>query len=110
MAENDMHVIMYRIMAYLYWCMREGVEPDPAQYRPGEGMRIPQSYWDAIVMELIENGYVRGFVVTPTNSSVLISGDRPTVTLAGVQFLQENSMMRKALGVLKAAKETIPFI
>lgn len=42
MAENDMHVIMYRIMAYLYWCMREGVEPEPAQYRPGEGMRIPQ--------------------------------------------------------------------
>ena len=39
MAENDMHVIMYRIMAYLCWCMREGVEPDPAQYRPGEGMR-----------------------------------------------------------------------
>lgn len=109
-AENDMHVVMYRIMAYLYWCMREGVEPDPAQYRPGERMRIPQSYWDIIVMELVENGCVRGFVATPTNSGVLIADDHPTVTMAGVQFLQENSMMRKALRVLKGAKGTIPFI
>ena len=48
--------------------------------------------------------------MTPTNRDVPIVDDHPTVTMAGVQFLQENSMMRKALGVLKAAKETIPFI
>lgn len=41
MAQDDMHVIMYRILAYLYWCIKQGVRPDPAQYRPGPGMDIP---------------------------------------------------------------------
>ncbi len=105
-----MHVIMYRILAYLYWCMKQGVRPDPAQYRPGPGMDIPQSYWDQIVVELVRGGYVDGFTVTPTHSGVLISDDGPVVTLAGVQFLQENSMMRKAYRALRGAKEAIPFI
>ncbi len=105
-----MHVVMYRILAYLYWCMKQGIVPDPAQYRPGENLKVPRSYWNQIMLELIENGYVRGFVVTHTYSDVLISDEHPVVTLAGVQFLQENSMMRKAQRFLKEAKEAIPFI
>ena len=45
MAENDMHVIMYRIMAYLYWCMRESVEPGPARGCASPNPTGTQSSW-----------------------------------------------------------------
>lgn len=34
----------------------------------------------------------------------------PYVTLEGVQFMQENSMMAKAQRFLKSSKEALPFI
>ncbi len=112
MAQDDMHVVMYKILAYLYWCARNGAEPEEKHYsHDGDVLSIPYSYWAGIVRELQENGYVRGFVIVEAwGGDLIVRASKPSITVRGVEFLQENSLMQKALRFLKDAKSALPFI
>ena len=112
MAQDDMHVVMYKILAYLYSCMKAGDKPIERHYsHDGDVLCIPYAYWAAIMAELVENGYVKGVVVARTwGGDVVAKPTEPAITMKGVEFLQENSMMRKALGFLKETKSALPFI
>lgn len=110
MAQNDMYVVMYKIIAYLYDCMKRGVAPEDARWS-AEALGIPEGYWSAIVEELVTHGFVSGVKVAHTLSGTsLVTTFNPRVTMEGVAFAQENSMMGKAKSFLKDAKEAIPFI
>ena len=54
MAKNDMEVIMYKILRYLYECMKLGVEPELEQFAWNSKLfDIPQSYWCKIIATLV---------------------------------------------------------
>lgn len=112
MSGDDMHVIMYKVLAYLYDCMKKGIEPQGSRIRPGGDVAgpIPESYWCEIMAQMADRGLVRGVSVMWSDNAPTVVLARPTVTLEGVEFLQDNSMMRKALDFLKEAKSTLPFI
>lgn len=62
MAKNDMEVIMYKILRYLYECMKLGVEPELEQFAWNSKLfDIPQSYWCKIIVTLVRKGYITGF-------------------------------------------------
>lgn len=110
MAQNDMYVVMYKIIAYLYDCMKRGVSPDAAKISAG-ALGIPDEYWIDVIEELVDHGYVKGFEVVRYFSGARdVASDRPRVTMEGVAFAQENSMMGKAKAFLQDAKASIPFI
>lgn len=110
MAQNDMYVVMYKIIAYLYDCMKRGVEPDNAAWGH-RALEIPESYWASIVEELVDHGFIVGVEVNHfINGKCVVSAFAPRVTMEGVAFAQENTMMYKAKAFLKDAKEVIPFI
>lgn len=45
MAQDDMHVVMYKILAYLYSCMKEGMKPQLRHYaHDGDVLSIPYGY------------------------------------------------------------------
>lgn len=99
MAKNDMEVIMYKILRYLYECMKLGVEPELEQFAWNSKLfDIPQSYWCKIIATLVRKGYITGFVVVDkTKDAPMLQTDRPfEITFEGVQFLEENSRMQKA--------------
>lgn len=111
MAQDDMHVVMYKILSYLYDCMKSGVEPNRSLFAHDSDMLgIPRPYWVAVMVELSERKLVKGVGVLRGSNSVDIALHRPTVTLEGVEFIQENSMMRKAYNFLKDAKALLPFM
>ena len=112
MAQDDMFVVMYKILAYLYSCMKSGEEPRQSMLASdGEMLDIDRQYWARILKELSDHGYVEGVSVRATwEGELLVRINHPTVTMEGVEFLQENSMMRKALEFLKEAKSAIPFL
>ena len=57
MAKNDMEVIMYKILRYLYECMKLGVEPELEQFAWNSKLfDIPQSYWCKIIATLVRKG------------------------------------------------------
>ncbi|SDF30862.1 YjcQ family protein [Eubacterium pyruvativorans] len=110
MAKDDMFVIMYKILAYLYECMKRGKKANPENISwDSEMFSIPEEYWKKILVELIENGYIKDvYVVNSIGSrSGIKFGTDPSVTMAGVQFLEENSMMAKAKSVLGSSFQTV---
>ena len=109
MALNDMYVVMYKIICYLYDCMKKGAAPDLAAY-DHRALMIPEAYWAKIMLELIDHGYVKGFVTARSYDPPLITPTDPSVTLEGVAFAQENSMMAKARQFLVDVKASVPFI
>lgn len=112
MAHDDMHVVMYKILAYLYDCMRRGVEPQASMIaHDGPMLGIPHEYWCCVMRQLESRGLVAGVAVTDMlDGSRRVALPRPEVTLEGVELLQENAMMKKALKFLREAKSALPFI
>ncbi len=109
MAQNDMYVVMYKILAYLYDCMKKGAEPNEAMFS-SDALAIPHEYWMDVVEELVDHGYVKGIAVQRFLGGRGIDIDRPRVTMEGVAFAQENTMMARAKQFLQDAKAAIPFI
>ena len=60
--------------------------------------------------DLANRGYIRGVVVVHKPSGDVVQIVNPSVTIEGVEFMMENSMMQKALDFVKEAKSAIPFV
>lgn len=102
MANNDMEVIMYKILSYLYECMKAGKRPRMEDMCCSCQMfQIPISYWGAIMEELISRGLIIGFERIPTKDTIIVQmGENPGISYEGRQFLVENSGMKRAASFL----------
>lgn len=109
MAYDDMHVVMYRILSYLYKCLKEGVKPDVEEYSHA-ALEINKKYWNTIMFELVHRRLIKGVTATTTSKGERIILDNPRITMEGVEFLMENSMMRKAYEFLRDFKSAVPFV
>lgn len=59
MAYNDMDVIIYKILAYLYECMKNGVAPrEEDMCSSAKLLRIPERYWLQIIEEMQAEGLI----------------------------------------------------
>ena len=99
MAKDDMEVIMYKILRYLYVCMKKDIEPKLEDFSwDSKLFQIPQNYWCKIIVILVRKGYITGFeIIDYTKDAPVIQTNRPfEITFEGVQFLEENSRMQKA--------------
>lgn len=112
MAHDDMHVVAYKILAYLYSCMKKGEKPCERYLKSdGDLLSIPYQYWATIVKDMFDRGYVEGFVASGSwGGDLVVVFDNPRITMEGVEFLQGNSMMAKAVKFLKETKSALPFI
>ena len=108
MAKNDYFVIVYRILIYLYACMKDGVTPDE-NVISYETLNINQRYWCDILESIYEEGYIKGIVISKMlNNVASVRIDQIKITQKGIGFLEENSLMHKAKEFLKTVKEIIP--
>lgn len=109
MPRDDMRVIMYKILQYLYSCNKAGKTPCFEDMCHNCKMfNIPREYWAQIMIELMENGYIKGFARISTKDGITIQMlDTPKITLAGVNFLEENGTMQKVKEHLGAAFEIL---
>ena len=110
MAQNDYFVIVYRVLKYLYDCLKKGEKPE-AEYLVASTYNIPENYWIYILLSLINEEYIKGIRVTHTKDGVIF-GDlqEAIITPKGIEYLFENSLIEKAKKTLKDVKDMIPFI
>lgn len=96
MAKDDMEVIIYKILSYLYECSRNGKVPMFEDMAPTCDMfNIPERYWNQIMEELIDNGYTRGVMeVSSTTGMEIKLTEKAGITIKGAEYLKENSRMR----------------
>ncbi len=109
MAQDDMHVVMYRILTYLYACMKEGARPDKVMY-DAEAMGINETYWNGIMAELSRRKLVKGVDAKALADKDYVVLGNVRITMEGVEFLMENSMMAKAKTFLMDIKAAVPFV
>ena len=109
MAKDDFMVIAYKILAYLYECMKAGKTPDPADYSYSCSMfSIPESYWNSIMTDMISNGYIANAnVVRTIGYSKIVTTPETRITMQGAEFLSENSTMAKVKSILGAGFDGI---
>lgn len=110
MPKDDMFRIIYTILKELYEHKREGTRTPPEDIGANR-FGIPEGYWLSIMCEIAEYGYISGFRYRHTKTGIVVSGmEDIDITLKGVEYLQENSMMKKVVEALKTIKDIAPGI
>lgn len=108
MAKDDFFVITYRILSYLYACFKAGEKADLEMISP-DALHISSGYWINIMECLSEKGYITGIVFPKAIGG--LGGAKISnlkITMDGIEFLQENSSIKKAVDFLKTVKEIVP--
>lgn len=97
MAKNDMLVILYKMLAYLDECSKAGKQP---RYKDmaweSELYSVPQAYWESVIREATDEGFIRGFSYRETKDGTVIQQTGNIgITLKGAEYLADNGTMQK---------------
>lgn len=108
MAKDDMFRIIYCILKELYECMKQGagIEKEDISY---ERFGVPYSYRIDIIIQMQEKGFISGVKCRMTKGTGrIINYDDISITFEGVEYLEENSMMKKVKETLQNMKDIVP--
>nr|WP_314807792.1 YjcQ family protein [uncultured Selenomonas sp.] len=114
MSKDDYHVLAYQLLSYLYDCLRRGEVPDEEQVYWNEAhaaVKVNERYWNYVLRHLSDEGYIEGLsflsILGRKDLQPRIDGV-VAITPKGIDFLDENSRMKKAYRFIKGVKEIIP--
>ena len=113
MAKDDYHVIVYQILAYLYQRLKKGEKIDVSMLRHDSPLfSINKSYWAYIIYNMAQYNLIDGVVFVDLDGLDIphaSSLNDCRITPAGIEYLCDNSFIKKAKEFLKDIKEIIPF-
>lgn len=108
MEKDDYFVMAYRVLHFLYECFKVGEKAEVEWFGP-QALGINNGYWVNLLESLTKEGYITGIVFPRAIGSIRNAKVIDArITQKGIEFLQENSSIQKAMQFLKSAKETIP--
>ena len=102
----DNFKIIYRILRYL----EKAMDYDEADidFISASRLGISEQRWTAIMEMLVKEGYIVGIgVKRSAGGDVCLSISDIRITMKGLEYLQENSLMQKAANVVKGIAEII---
>ena len=102
MSKNDIEVIQYKILMYLYESLKAGHAASLEEVAwKCKLFDITREYWLVIMRTLIDEGYVSGlkYVKAKDMESVMEVGTF-AITGEGRKYLLENSIMQKVKNIL----------
>lgn len=108
MTSNDYEVIAYKVLSYLYACIKVGKHVDIPVMRELVGCN--EAYLGVIVKGLQDDGYVRGFFFDGVSGVIMDSPNiaairEPAITMEGAAYVKENSRMGKVKAFVGKAFE-----
>lgn len=109
MAKDDYHVIAYRILIYLYACLKDGSEPD-LSIISAEELKIVPAYWEYIIRHLLKDGCIEGVTLYNVvgRKEPMIKFTDLKITPVGIDYMESNSAMARARDFLKTIKDITP--
>ena len=99
---------IYRILKALSRAM--GSETSPAAQIAPEVVGLSEAEWEQIMILLQQAGYINGVQWTQTMSDYsprLVHPITPHITLKGLEYVEENVLMKKAANLIRGVVETI---
>ena len=76
-----------------------------------ERLGLTYARWESLLIMMQDEGFIKGLTFTQTMTDKfphLVRPVRPRITIKGLEYLAENTMMKKAANILKGIKETVP--
>ncbi len=112
MAKDDYFVIVYHICKYLYEQLKQGKTIDVEAIQPiNKHFAINQKYWEYIISNLYSENYITGITVYRADDEIHITDlENISITPKGIEYLQENRMLKKVANTLRTIKEITPMI
>lgn len=102
----DNFKIIYGILRYL----EKAMDYDEADidFISAEYFKITEQRWRSIMKMLVREGYITGIdVKRSADGEICMSVSDVRITLKGLEYLQDNSMMQKAANLAKGIAEII---
>ena len=108
MAKDDYFRIVYAILTELYGSRKENQRVDLDSIS-AERFGINEGYLIGILKDLLDEGYTRDYIVKNSKTGrFILSLEEIEITPKGIEYLQENSLMKKVAKVLKGVKDIAP--
>ncbi len=97
--------IIYRILRTLHKAMK--LEEFDAEEISAEALKLEEPKWSRLMAMLLTEGYITGGETwtSMTCGYPRVKLTRPEITLKGLEYLEENSLMRRAAGIAKGIIE-----
>lgn len=105
----DNFSVIYRILRHLEASLDfEITNIEPITH---ERLKISYERWEQLLIMLQDEGYIKGLKYTKTLSddkAHIVEPVKPVITLKGLEYLSDNTMMKKAANLLKGVKDVVP--
>ncbi len=99
--------IIYRILKALERAM--DCEESDISVISAEKLKISENRWTRLMGLLSDEGYIKGISIRRSVDGMIFSSiSNPGITLKGLEYLEENSLMKKAANLAKGISEMIP--
>ncbi|MFV0379479.1 MAG: YjcQ family protein [Anaerorhabdus sp.] len=103
--------IIYKILSHLANSMDyKEVDTD---YITAQSLGISEEMRNSIIILLLENEYIKGVEVKEyvhSTKPTITNLNNIKITLKGLEYLEENTTMKKLYNLAKGIKDTTPFI
>ena len=99
--------IIYKILKYL----KNAMDYDEIDNSPisADTLGISRNRWMKIIEMLVSDGYIKGVSVKyGTHGDVVVSAGSMRITIKGLEYLEENSIMKRAANIAKGITDMIP--
>lgn len=102
----DNFKIIYKVLRILEKAM--DCEEFDRETISAEALGISEERWRRIFMLLSNEGYISGFFIKRgLGDMYYVAGSGPEITLKGLEYLEENSMMKKAANLVKGVADIL---
>lgn len=109
MAKDDYFVVIYRVLLYLYECLKDGKKPN-LDLISADSLGINEDYWLYIIVYLKRDGYIDGVAVIDVLGGRGVKDMGLEITPKGIAYLFDNNFISKVKRTLKDIKDSVPFI
>lgn len=106
MSKNDYYVMAAKVLVFLYKRLKKETEEGLDYLTPyTKHFPVDKEYFDYLLENLYSHGYITGVRVTKIwgGDPIVTITDRIRITPEGIDYLQENSKIRKILELLPEA-------
>ena len=102
MAKDDYFVLAAKILVYLYSKLKGKAAKDISYLSPKtKDFPIEQEYFEYVLLQLEKQGYIENLYVQKYWGGQIVKvTDELQITPAGIEYLQENSMMKKVFSTV----------
>lgn len=107
MAKDDYFVLVYRLLRYLYGCLKAGERSDISAIT-SEALNINNGYWMYILESMCDEGYIKGIYFSTSGKFKVAKIYDLKITEKGIDFLQNSKQMENAAYTLNAVEKVIP--